>query len=132
MGGGGTPHRRILLFCKYVYILKLFSLSSCQYVRTVPKKETTCYRPFKNRHFIRVCKEKIMDHQYRKTVRETYIQTIIRRELMLNAPQINKKILPYQPFHQAIDETIDEILKIPFLYLNFNKVIQFSSTSQGL
>ena len=32
-------------------------------------------------------------------MRETYIQTIIRRELILDALQINKKIIPYRPFH---------------------------------
>ena len=29
------------------------------------EKETACYRPFKNQHFVRVCKEKMMDYQYR-------------------------------------------------------------------
>ena len=27
-------------------------------------KKTACYRPLKNRHFIRVCTERMMDHQY--------------------------------------------------------------------
>ena len=40
--------------------------------------------------------EKMMDHHMGKTAQETYIQTIIRRELMLDALQINiKKIIPY-------------------------------------
>ena len=37
---------------------------------TVSEKETACrapaacYRPLKNRHFVRVCTEKMMDYQY--------------------------------------------------------------------
>ena len=48
------------------HILKLFPLSSCQYVSTIPGKKTASYRPLKNRHFVRVCTEKTMDHQYRE------------------------------------------------------------------
>ena len=47
------------------HILKLSPLSSCQYVSTIPEK-TACYQPLKNRHFVRVCTEKMMDHQYRE------------------------------------------------------------------
>ena len=47
-------------------ILKRFPLSSCQYVSTIPEKKTACYRPSKNRHFVRVCTEKMKDHQYRE------------------------------------------------------------------
>ena len=46
-------------------IFSNFPLSSCQYVSTVPEK-TACYRPLKNRHFVRGCTEKIMDYQYRE------------------------------------------------------------------
>ena len=61
------------------HVLKLFFLSSCQYVITIPeKKKTVCNRPLRNEHFIRVCTEKMMDHQYGETARQTYIQTIIR------------------------------------------------------
>ena len=78
-----------------------------------------------------------------KTAREIHIQTIYVEcspnqfkklcSLMLNALQINYKIIPYRPFHQAIDET----LRIPeqcwpFLYLNFTRVLQFSSNSPDL
>ena len=42
-----------------------FQLSSCQYVSTIHEK-TACYRPFGNGHFVRVCREKMMDHQYRE------------------------------------------------------------------
>ena len=52
-----------MLFCEK-HILKLFSLSSCEYVSTIPEKKTACYGPLKNEHFIRVCTKKMMDHQY--------------------------------------------------------------------
>ena len=56
-----------------------------------------------------------------KKARETCAQTIIRSEVMLNAL---KKIIPYRPFHRAIDET----LKIPekcwrFLYLKVTRAL---------
>ena len=36
-------------------------------------KKTACYRPLKNRHFVRVCMEKMVDHQYRENgARNTY------------------------------------------------------------
>ena len=49
---------------------------------------------------------------------------------MLNSLQINPKIIPYLHLHRAIDES----LKIPekcwlFLYLNFTRILQFSSTT---
>ena len=51
-----------------------------------------------------------------KMTRETYSQTIIRGKLMLNALQVNqKKIIPYRPFHRAIDETF----KIPEIMVAF-------------
>ena len=97
---------------------------------TIPEKNIRCYRPLKNRHFVRVCTEKIMDHQYK----ENGARTIYSNNNQMRALQINqKKIIPYRPFHRAIDET----LKIPeqcwpFLYLNFTRVLQFSSNSPGL
>ena len=33
---------------------------------TISEKKPACYRPFKNGHFVRVCMEKIMDHQYKE------------------------------------------------------------------
>ena len=39
-------------------------LRSCEYVSTIPEKKTACYRPLKNRHFVMVCTEKMMDYQY--------------------------------------------------------------------
>ena len=52
---------------------------------------------------------------------------------MLNDLQINKKIIPYRPFHQAIDETLKIPEKcLPFLYLNFTRVLQFNSANPSL
>ena len=39
----------------------------------IPEKKTACYRPLKNRYFVGVCTEKMMDHQYRENgARNTY------------------------------------------------------------
>ena len=70
-------------------MLKLFSLSSCQYVSTI--QGPNCMLPtFQKWTF---CKglhgENDGPSIQGKTARETYIQTIIRSELMLNALQIN-------------------------------------------
>ena len=44
-----------------------------------------------------------------------------------------KNIMPYRPFHRAIDETLKIPEKCwPLLYLNFTRVLQFSSTSPRL
>ena len=75
-----------------------------------------------------------MDHQCKENgARNIYSNYNQMRELMLNTLQINKKVIPYRPFHRAIDKS----LKIPekcwsLLYLNFNRVLQFSSTSPCL
>ena len=42
-----------------------FPLSSCQYVSTIPEK-IACYRLFKNGHFVKVSRKKMMDHQYKE------------------------------------------------------------------
>ena len=56
-------------------------------------KKTTCYRPLKNRHFVRVCTEKMMDMNIGKTAREIYIQTIIDESLCwMLSKSIKKKI----------------------------------------
>ena len=39
-------------------------MSSCQYVSAIHEKNTACYQPFKNGHFVRVCTKRMMDHQY--------------------------------------------------------------------
>ena len=38
-------------------------LSICEYNSW---KKTACHRPFKNRHFVRACTEKMMDLQYKE------------------------------------------------------------------
>ena len=104
-----------------------FPLSSLSIYEYNSWKKTACYRPFKNGHFVRVCKEKMMDHQAKW---ETYIKTVIRWELTLNTLQINQKIISYRPFHRVIDETLKILEKcLPLLYLNFTRVLQFSSRS---
>ena len=46
---------------------------------------------------------------------------------MLNALQINKKIIPYRPFHRAIHETLKIPEKcLPFLYGKFTRVLSVS------
>ena len=81
-----------------------FPLSSCQHVSTIPEKNPHVNEL--NEHFVRVCTDKIIDHQYRENgARNIYLNY----NKMLNALQINRKIISYRPFHPAIDKT----LKIP-------------------
>ena len=50
-----------------------FLLSSCYYVSTIPEKITASYRRFKNRHYVTVSKEKMMDRQRKENgPRNTY------------------------------------------------------------
>ena len=45
----------------------------------------------------------------------------------------HQKVIPYRPCHPAIDKTLKISEKFwLFLYLNFNSVLQFSSTSRLL
>ena len=88
------------------HILKLFTLSSCQYVSTIPKK-TACYRPVKNRHFVGVCTEKMMDRHYRENgARNMYPNYNQMRAYVECSPNQSKKIIPLQLFHRAIHETL--------------------------
>ena len=72
-----------------------------------------------------------MDHQYgEKGARNIYSDYDQMRAYAECFPSQPKKIIPYRPFHRAIDKT----LKIPekcwsFLYRNFTRLLQFSSTS---
>ena len=43
-----------------------FPLSSCQYVSTIPEKNCMLPTSLKNRHFVGVCTEKMINHQYRE------------------------------------------------------------------
>ena len=79
-------------------------------------KKTACYRPLKNQHFVRVCMEKI------KTARETYIQTIIRWELMLNTLQINQKSDILSTFPSSNRRNFDDSGKV--LALSVSEIYQ--------
>ena len=112
-------------------ISSTFFQSSCQYVSTIPEKKTACYRPFRNGHFVRVCMEKMIDHQYKENgTRNVYSNYNQMRAYVECSPNQFKKIVPFRPFHQAINETLKIPEKCwPFLYLKFTRVLQFSSTS---
>ena len=45
---------------------------------------------------------------------ETYVKTIMRRKLIVNAIQINRQIIPYRQFDRAVGKTLKIMEK--FLY----------------
>ena len=73
----------------------------------------------------------MMDYQYREnSARNIYLNCNQMRAYVECSPNQSKKIMPYRPFHQAIDENLKISKKCwPFLYLNFTRVLQFSSTN---
>ena len=75
-----------------------------------------------------------MDHQYGENgERNIYSNHNQMRANVECSPNQSKEIIPYRPFHRAIDETLKIPEKCgPFLYLNFTRVLQFSSTSPRL
>ena len=74
-----------------------------------------------------------MDHQYGESGARNIYSNNNQMRAYVEALQINQKIIPYRPFHRAIDETLKIPEKCwPFLYLNFTRVLQFSSTSPRL
>ena len=87
-------------------ILKLFPLRSCQYVSTIPEIKTACDLPLKNRHFVRVSTEKMMDHQYRengaRNIYSNYNQMIAYVEC---SPDQSKKLY-------LIGLSIDQLMKL--------------------
>ena len=86
---GGSP----TCYFHEKHILKLFPLSSCQYVNTIPEKKTACYRPLKNRHFVGVCTEKMMDRQYRENgARHIYSNCNQMRAYVECSPNQSKKL----------------------------------------
>ena len=97
-------------------------------------KKTAYNRPVKSWHFIRVCTEKRMDHQHRENgTRNIYSNYNQMRAYVECFPNQSKKIIPYRPFHRAIDETLKIQEKCwSFLYRNFTGVSQFSSSSPRL
>ena len=85
------------------HILKLFPLSFCQYVSTIPEK-TSCYRPFKNGPFVRVCTEKMMDHQYR----ENGARNMYSNYNQMRALQINDKNYTLSTFPSSNRRTFED------------------------
>ena len=61
-------------------------LSICEYNSWT---KTACYRSLKNWHFVKVCTEKMMDHQYRENGERNIYSNY--NQIMLNALQINQK-----------------------------------------
>ena len=61
-----------------------------------------------------------MDHQYRENgARNIYSNYNQMRAYVKCYANQSKKIMPYRPFHRAIDETLKSPEKFwPFLYLN--------------
>ena len=103
-----------LLFWRKTYpqTFSLEFLSICEY-NSWKKLHITDLS--KNGDFVRVCTEKVMDHQYIsiwKTARETYIQTIIRWELMLNALQINQKNYTLSTFPSSNQRNFEDSGKV--------------------
>ena len=69
-----------------------------------------------------------MDHKYGKTARETYIQTIIKWEIMLNALQINKKNYTLSAFPSSNGENFknsENLLAISVSEFYQSIVVQF-------
>ena len=89
---------------------------------------------FQNGHFVRVCTEKMMDHKYEESdARNIYSNYNQMRAYVECSPNQSKTIIPYRPFHRAIDETLKVPEKCwPFLCLNFTRVLQFSSANPRL
>ena len=76
-----------------------------------------------------------MDHQYRENgARNLYSNyNQMRAYVECSSNQSRKLYRSYRVFHQAIDKTLKVLEKCwPFLYLNFTRVLQFSSTSPRL
>ena len=75
-------------------ILKLFpGGSSCQYASTIPEKNCTLTRPFKNRHFVRVCMKKMMHHQCKQNgARNIYSNNNQMRAYVECSPNQSKKL----------------------------------------
>ena len=69
-----------------------------------------------------------MDHQCRENgERNMYSNYNQIRAYVELSPNQLKKIIPYRPFHRAIDETLKIPEKCwPFLYPKFTTVLQFS------
>ena len=72
---------------------KLFTMSSCQYESTIPEKEVHVCRPFKNWHFVRICTERMTDHQYGENgARNIYSNYNQMRAYVECSPNQSKKL----------------------------------------
>ena len=73
-----------------------------------------------------------MDHKYGENgERNIYSNYNQMRAYVECSPNQPKKIIPFRPFHRAIDETLKIPEKCwPFLYQNFTRILQFSSISR--
>ena len=130
----GFQIRSLICYFDEKHVLKLFPLSSCQYVRTIPEKKPACYRPFKNGHFERVRAEKMMDHQYRENgARNIYSNHNQVRAYVECSPDPSKKytLSSFPSNNRRNFEDSGKVLAV--LYLNSTRaVLQFSSTSPRL
>ena len=78
-------------------------LSICKYRSG---KKTACYRPSKNRHFVRVCTKKMMDYQYRENgARNIYSNYNQMRTYVECSPSQSKKLY-------LIDLSIEQSTKL--------------------
>ena len=75
-----------------------------------------------------------MDHQYGENgARNVYSNYNQMRAYVECSRNQQKKIIPYRPFHGAIDETLKIPEKCwPFLCRNFTRLLDFSYTSPRL
>ena len=72
-------------------------------------KKAASYRPFKNIHFARVCKEKMMDHQYRENGARNHNQMRAYVECFSNQ---SKKIISYWSFHRSNRRNFEDSGKV--------------------
>ena len=89
-------------------------------------KKLHCYRPVVNGHFITVCTERMMDHQYGENGTRNIYSNNNQMRAYVECSQNQSKIVLYRSFHREIDETLKILEKCwLFLYLNFTRVLQF-------
>ena len=110
----------------------------CQYVSTILEKKPACFRPLKNRHFVAVCTERMMDYQYRGNgARNIYSNYNQMRAYVECSPNQSKKnytlsTFPSSNLRNFEDSGIVLTVSVSPEYLSFTRVLQFSSNSPGL
>ena len=92
-------------------------------------EKTASYRPFKNGHFVRACVEKILAHQYKENCAgNIYSKHNQIRTYVQCAPNHFKTL-----YLIDLSTNFKDSEKCwPLLCLNFNRGLQFSSTSPRL